>query len=86
MRFSNRSTALSLMTTAMLAGQAQAGPLAYATCQVGCSAAVVTCYTAAGCIFGTVLAAAAPPAILACNTAQAACYASCAALALAPTL
>jgi hypothetical protein len=86
MRFSNRSTTLYLMAAATFAGQAQAGPLVYAACQIGCSAAVVTCYTAAGFTFGTVLAAAAPPAILACNTAQAACYASCAALALAPTL
>lgn len=73
------------MAAAIFAGQAQAGPLAYAACQVGCSVAVVACYGAAGFTFGTVLAAAAPPAILACNGAQAACYASCAALAFAPT-
>jgi hypothetical protein len=84
MRFSNHYATLSLMAAAILAGQAQAGPVAYGLCQIGCSAAVVACYSAAGFTFGTVLAAAAPPAILACNTAQAACYASCAALALAP--
>lgn len=85
MRFSKPSTALSLLAAAIFAGQAHAGLLAYGACQAGCSVAVGTCYTAAGFTFGTVLAAAAPPAILACNAAQAACYASCAALALAPT-
>ena len=85
MRFSNYQTALSLVAAAMFAGQAQAGLLAYGACQAGCSVAVGTCYAAAGFTFGTVLAATAPSAILACNAAQAACYASCAALALAPT-
>jgi hypothetical protein len=84
MRFSNSHSALSFMAAAMFARVAHAGLLAYGACQVGCSVAVGACYTAAGFTFGTVLAAAAPPAILACNTAQGACYASCAALALAP--
>jgi hypothetical protein len=85
MRFTNHYATLALMAATIFAGQAQAGPLAYAACQVGCSVAVGACYTAAGFTFGTVLAAAAPPAILACNAAQATCYASCAALAFAPT-
>jgi len=85
MRFPSLHTALSLVAAVTLAGHAQAGPLVYGVCQAGCSVAVVTCYTAAGFTFGTVLAAAAPPAILACNAAQAACFASCAALAFAPT-
>lgn len=86
MRFSSHHITLPLMAATIFAGQAQAGPLAYATCQIGCSTVVVACYAAAGLTFGTVLAAAAPQAALACNAAQGVCYASCAAVALAPTL
>lgn len=64
---------------------AGAGPIAYGLCQAGCATAVVTCYSTAGFVFGTVLAVAAPPAIVACNLAQGSCYAACAALAFAPT-
>ncbi|KAI9053292.1 hypothetical protein LZ554_002255 [Drepanopeziza brunnea f. sp. 'monogermtubi'] len=63
-----------------------AGPLAYAICQAACMAPVGACYSAAGAIFGTVLAIVAPPAILACNASQGVCYAGCAIVALAPTL
>lgn len=85
MRFSNHYTTLSLMAAAIFAGQAQAGPLAYGLCQIGCNTAVVACYTAAGFTFGAVAAVAATPAILACNAAQGACSAACAAMALTPT-
>ncbi|KAF2175953.1 hypothetical protein K469DRAFT_608836 [Zopfia rhizophila CBS 207.26] len=62
-----------------------AGPLAYGVCQAGCSTVVVACYAAAGATFGTIAAAAAPPAIIGCNTAYGACQATCASVLLAPT-
>jgi hypothetical protein len=37
----------------------------------------IACYSAAGLIFGTVLAISAPAAILACNAAQGSCMVSC---------
>ncbi|KAI6009872.1 hypothetical protein EDC04DRAFT_2772360 [Pisolithus marmoratus] len=61
---------------------AMAGPLAYAVCQTGCNMVAVTCYSVAGFTFGAVAAPAAPPLILACNAAQGACMATCAATAL----
>ena len=62
-----------------------AGPIAYGVCQAGCSGIVVACYAAAGVTFGTIAAAAAPPAIIACNTAYGACQAACASVLLTPT-
>lgn len=62
-----------------------AGPIAYGICQAGCSAVVVACYAAAGCTFGTVLAAGAPAAIVGCNSAYGTCQAACAAVLLSPT-
>jgi len=62
-----------------------AGPIAYGVCQAGCSAAVVSCYAAAGFTFGTVTAGiGTPAAIVACNVAFGKCCAACAVLALAP--
>lgn len=79
---------LALVSVAVFASPfALAGPLgilAYGVCQAGCASVVVACYSAAGVAFGTMLAAAAPPAIVACNAGQGACYAACAAIALAP--
>jgi hypothetical protein len=53
----------------------------------GCNTLVVACYAAAGATFGTVVAAAAAgPAILACNAGLGTCSAACASVALlAPT-
>lgn len=65
-----------------LAAPAYGGPIAYAICQGGCAGVVTACYAAAGAVFGTVAAAAAPPAIMACNTAWGTCQAACAATAL----
>ena len=62
-----------------------AGSVAYGICQAGCSTVLVACYAAAGCIFGTVLAAGAPAAIVGCNSAYGTCQAACAAVLLAPT-
>ncbi|KAH6902106.1 hypothetical protein BKA70DRAFT_674323 [Coprinopsis sp. MPI-PUGE-AT-0042] len=61
-------------------GQVNAGPTSepYGDCQTGCNAIAAKCYTAAGFTFGTVAAADAPPAILACNSALASCSAVCA--------
>jgi hypothetical protein len=62
-----------------------AGPVGYGVCQAGCSTVVVACYAAAGCTFGTVLAAGAPAAIVGCNSAYGTCQAACAAVLLVPT-
>ncbi|PFH45591.1 hypothetical protein AMATHDRAFT_158614 [Amanita thiersii Skay4041] len=56
----------------------QAGPILYGICQTGCNSLAVICYAAGGVVFGTVLAATAPAAILACNAAQGSCMALCA--------
>lgn len=65
----------------------EAGPAAYGVCQAGCAALVVTCYAAAGAVFGTVTAGAgAPAAVIACNVAFGKCSAACAAAVLLPTL
>jgi len=64
----------------------EAGPVAYGLCQAACSAAVVSCYAAAGLTFGTVTAGVgAPAAAIACNTAFGQCSAACAAAFLLPT-
>lgn len=73
MRFHKPATALTALATIMLLGQTHAGPGAYGICQIGCFAVQVACYAAAGAIFGTVAAAAVPPAIIACNTAYGTC-------------
>jgi hypothetical protein len=53
--------------------------VSYGLCQSACNAAVVTCYTAAGFTFGTVVAAAAAPAaVVGCNSILASCMAMCA--------
>lgn len=83
MRFKDFVLALAIF--ALLIIQVQSGPIAYGIFQAGCAGVVVACYSAAGFVFGNVLAAGAPPAIIACNTAYASCQASCAVVALAPT-
>ncbi|PWY89453.1 hypothetical protein BO94DRAFT_534229 [Aspergillus sclerotioniger CBS 115572] len=60
------------------------GPAAYGVCQAGCSSVVVSCYAAAGFVFGMVPAVAAPPAIAGCNSAYGTCQAACATILLAP--
>ncbi|KAK0445201.1 hypothetical protein EV421DRAFT_1902652 [Armillaria borealis] len=76
-----------LATSLVLAPQAYAGPIAYGLCQTGCNTMAVACYAAAGATFGTVVAAAATPAvILGCNVALGTCSATCATVGLfAPT-
>ncbi|GAA5832040.1 hypothetical protein JCM5353_000730 [Sporobolomyces roseus] len=59
------------------------GMAPYGICQSGCAAVVVPCYSAAGFVFGTVAAPAAPATILACNSGFGACSAKCAGLFLA---
>ncbi|KAK9871193.1 hypothetical protein WA026_011474 [Henosepilachna vigintioctopunctata] len=60
--------------------------LTYGICQAACAAVVVACFSAAGVTFGTVPATliAATPALAACNTAYASCYAACSPLILSP--
>ena len=68
-----------------LAHSASAGPVGYGTCQAGCSAVVMACYSAAGFTWGATLGASAPATIVACNTAFGTCQSACAAVLLAPT-
>ncbi|KAK1228354.1 hypothetical protein PQX77_008607 [Marasmius sp. AFHP31] len=85
MRFTTL-TAFAVALFATLQG-VNGGPIMYGVCQTGCNCVAVACYSAAGFTFGTVVAAAAAPAaILACNSALGTCSAACAATALiAPT-
>ena len=54
------------------------GIIGYGICQTGCNALVVSCYAAAGCVFGTVTAGTGvPAAIIACNAGLGACMAGC---------
>lgn len=85
--FTNTAMRSPLILAAIAAvSPAFAGPLTYALCQAACMAPVTACYSAAGCVFGTVFAAGASPAILACNAAQGVCYAGCAAISLSTPL
>jgi hypothetical protein len=80
-----RLNLLTTLATAALIGQSAAGPAAYGICQAGCGVLAGACYTAAGFVFGTVAAIAAPPAIVGCNSAFGVCSAKCAVVALLPT-
>ncbi|KAI0666621.1 hypothetical protein C8Q78DRAFT_1058448 [Trametes maxima] len=76
-----------ILTTLAIIPNAHAGPLAYGICQSGCNALAVTCYAAAGAVFGTVTAGVGTPAaILACNAALGTCATACVAAGFAPTL
>ncbi|KAI1289865.1 hypothetical protein HDE_08453 [Halotydeus destructor] len=77
---------LGLFILVLLASNTMAGPLLYGICQAGCATVAVACYAAGGAVFGTVLAAAASPAIAGCNSAFGTCSAACAKVTLgAPT-
>ncbi|PWW74214.1 hypothetical protein C7212DRAFT_210569 [Tuber magnatum] len=73
-----------LLLPTSFAAVALAGPISYGICQGGCAAVAVACYSGAGFIFGTVpaTAAAAIPAVLACNSAFGTCSATCAGVTL----
>lgn len=75
-----------LIMTTMMLPPAQGGPVAYATCQAGCALIATACFAAAGFTWGTVPGAviAAVPALAACNTALATCYAMCSTFLIAP--
>ncbi|KAJ7498165.1 hypothetical protein B0H11DRAFT_833967 [Mycena galericulata] len=64
------------------------GVIPYVECQTGCNSVAVACYSAAGLVFGTVVATPdAPPAALACNNNLSTCATNCSTTALlAPTL
>ncbi|KAK7517631.1 hypothetical protein IWZ03DRAFT_359704 [Phyllosticta citriasiana] len=85
MRLTKSKSLISIPMLLALPSLSTAGPAAYGICQAGCAGVVVACYGAAGFTFGTVLAAAAPPAIAACNGAYGSCQAACAGVLLAPT-
>ncbi|KAJ7832735.1 hypothetical protein B0H14DRAFT_2802403 [Mycena olivaceomarginata] len=62
----------------MVAARPNATP-AYKLCQTACNIRAVACYSAAGLVFGTVVAdAAALPVALRCNAALGKCAADCA--------
>ncbi|KAK6506654.1 hypothetical protein TWF481_005113 [Arthrobotrys musiformis] len=67
----------SILTVGALISAASAGPVAYGICQAGCATVVMACYGAAGFVWGATLAAAAPPTIIACNSAYGSCQAAC---------
>ncbi|KZT19035.1 hypothetical protein NEOLEDRAFT_1183737 [Neolentinus lepideus HHB14362 ss-1] len=76
-------TVLPLLAALAVVPSTNAGIIAYGICQTGCNTVAVACYAAAGFTFGTVVAAAAAPAaILGCNSALGTCSAACAATAL----
>ena len=76
---------VSLMSLVLVSDAGLAGLAVYGVCQTGCNAAWVACVAAAGGTAGvTTGGLAVPAAILACNVAQGACMAACAALALSP--
>ncbi|KAL7293273.1 hypothetical protein TKK_0013051 [Trichogramma kaykai] len=83
-----RNTLVALLISVTLLLQqpnaVDAGLVAYGACQTACNVAAEACYSAAGCIFGTVFAIFATPAILACNAAQSACMIACVPLLAAP--
>jgi len=76
MRFFNEAALFVII--AIMFVQVQAGPIAYGICQAGCATLAVACYSAAGAVFGTVLAAGASPAVASCNTAFGTCSSACA--------
>lgn len=74
-----------IIVLGMLMNRATAGPITGAACTAACAAGVVTCYAAAGFVFGTVTAGAGTPAvILGCNAAFGACMKACVAVTLNP--
>ncbi len=57
---------------------ASGGPILGSMCDAGCAGVACACYAAAGAVFGTVAAPAAPPALVACNAAFGKCMTACA--------
>jgi hypothetical protein len=80
-----QSILISLLIVSLFINQTASGPILGGLCYAGCAALAVACYSAAGFTFGTVAAAAAPPAIIACNAAFGKCMAACSATIAAPT-
>jgi hypothetical protein len=80
-----KSILISLLIVCLLINQTESGPVLGGLCYAGCAAVVVACYSAAGFTFGTIAAAAAPPAIIACNAAFGKCMAACSAAFGLPT-
>jgi len=74
-----------ILLITLLPQTTEGGPLAYGICQSGCNALAGACYAAAGCVFGTIAAVAAPSAIMACNAGLGTCMASCIAAGCSPT-
>ncbi|KAF9014159.1 hypothetical protein BDQ17DRAFT_1270363 [Cyathus striatus] len=67
-----------ILASLLIAPVVLSGPISYGICQSGCNAVAVACYAAAGFTFGTVAAAAAPAALVGCNSALGTCSAACA--------
>lgn len=83
---------LFVLTTLAILQSVAAGPLVVALCYSACNAGVVSCYSAAGLVFGTnpvgwvAWLAGGPAAASACSAAQGACMAACTVSVAAPTL
>jgi len=79
---------LSVIVSMTIFSFTDAGPFSalasYGICQTGCNALVVSCYAAAGLVFGTVTAGAGiPAAAIGCNIGLGTCMAGCASVTLA---
>ncbi|KAI9354162.1 hypothetical protein BD770DRAFT_392522 [Pilaira anomala] len=76
---------LFLAVVLCLVNSSDAGPISYGICQTGCNALAVSCYAAAGAVFGTVTAGVGvPAAIIGCNVGLGLCMSGCVAAGLSP--
>ncbi len=69
-------TAIIIIVLLIVPKVTEQGPIALAIGYAGCASVVCACYAAAGAVFGTVAAVAAPAAIVACNLAFGKCMAA----------
>ncbi|KAG9125829.1 hypothetical protein FRC07_006057 [Ceratobasidium sp. 392] len=77
---------VAIMTIALSAERAQAGPVAMGLCYSACNAGYVTCCATAGAIAGTfTLGLGVPAALFTCSVVQGTCMAACTPLLAAPT-
>jgi hypothetical protein len=73
-----RKALLLLFLVTLLGNGCESIGISTGICYAGCATLVVTCYSAAGLVFGTVTAGAgAPAAAIACNAAFGKCMAAC---------
>uniref|UniRef100_A0A914W3Y0 Uncharacterized protein n=1 Tax=Plectus sambesii TaxID=2011161 RepID=A0A914W3Y0_9BILA len=83
----SKASLVILIIALAVAPPVEGGPALGTLCVTACNAGVVTCYTAAGLVFGTVTAGiGAWPAVAGCSLAQGACMATCAVSFVTPTI